>query len=288
MRNAFTLIELLVVIAIIAILIGLLLPAVQKVREAAARMKCANNIKQLGLAVANYAGTYNDSLPNQISTNGPPTNGATIYAVLLPYLEQDNLYRLGVNANSYARWNTGTNCKVAGFICPSDSTTSNGVSPIQPNYPIVAYSSNINVFGTCNPWASGGGLTAYTTKYKIGNIPDGSSNTLAFAERITYYRAYGFTPLAFYPLGFGPYMTFFGFYAGVVQVPPRFQVAPPVTQAYSPGGGAHPYVPNSQHSGAILVGLLDGSVRSISVGMTPATFDLATQPDDSKVLGSDW
>src|SRR3954468_12885725 len=89
-RLAFTLIELLVVIAIIAILIGLLLPAVQKIREAANRMKCSNNLKQLGLAMQNYASNYQDQLPPLASAQG--TYNGTILFTLLPYVEQTALY----------------------------------------------------------------------------------------------------------------------------------------------------------------------------------------------------
>ncbi len=90
-RGGFTLIELLVVIAIIAILIGLLLPAVQKVREAAARSQSQNNLKQLGLAVANVAGTYDSKVPPYYGAFNGLT--ATWFFHLLPYIEQDNVYK---------------------------------------------------------------------------------------------------------------------------------------------------------------------------------------------------
>jgi prepilin-type N-terminal cleavage/methylation domain-containing protein/prepilin-type processing-associated H-X9-DG protein len=140
-RTGFTLIELLVVIAIIAILIGLLLPAVQKVREAAARLQCQNNLKQLGLAIMNYESTYgflppdekdlaaND--PNDVSGAIASGNGAlghSMFTLILPYIEQNNVYQMiNVNLSLFDPANLppplGTNpafsTVIKTFLCPS-------------------------------------------------------------------------------------------------------------------------------------------------------------------------
>jgi prepilin-type N-terminal cleavage/methylation domain-containing protein/prepilin-type processing-associated H-X9-DG protein len=177
-RSAFTLIELLVVIAIIAVLMGLLLPAVQRVREAANRMRCGNNLKQIGLALHNYQ-SANETLPP-----GSNAQGFTVISLLLPYIEQDPIYKqvdFTQKANSAANAGaTGMTIKL--LLCPSDRTTllptGQGGNNYFANYgtePWFFQNRSVanGVFALHEPDGNGNRLT---------DIKDGTSNTVAFSE----------------------------------------------------------------------------------------------------------
>jgi prepilin-type N-terminal cleavage/methylation domain-containing protein len=188
-RRGFTLIELLVVIAIIAVLIALLLPAVQAAREAARRAQCINNLKQVGLALHNYASVQTEGLPWE---EGPPTwNGWSALLMLLPYVEQSALYNTFNFANTNVAGSpsnpvntTGMRTTVAVFNCPSDIdrlTNPSGHS----NY-MMCVGSTANDFQSVGTDAYIGiGIWSTPTGNsvcRLRDILDGTSNTAAFSE----------------------------------------------------------------------------------------------------------
>ena len=214
-REGFTLIELLVVIAIIAVLIGLLLPAVQKVREAAARAQCQNNLKQMGIALHAHhdalgrlpPGGANDQAPDFGTQAGSPNNwGSSWMVYILPYIEQDNLYKQWDFSNNSGYANPTDNPAAAKvdiktYSCPSSPLPHFGAA----NQPDALIGNYVGVSGAfdqiliplgftetrfnnlpCAGQVSGGGAMIPNGMLNLANIRDGTSSTMAISEQSNY------------------------------------------------------------------------------------------------------
>lgn len=327
-RAAFTLVELLVVIAIIATLVGLLLPAVQKVREAANRTQCQNNLRQLGIGVTNCMTQYQTELPPALGSLPNKASGvkpvAPITVWLLPFIEQDAIWQQFTTnpAATLTAYSTGTAPTMPAikiYQCPSDTTTklaaASGLSANVNSF--AGYGANAYAFGTPQT-ANPGNATVMSLlqtpgpvpngdiAFKLGggqkmsDIADGASNTIGWTDKLA--------------LCTGGSVTGGTVWAGVslttVPLVPGFNLGPPVgsqtvigptaplpiygtpAQMQVAGIGSPTAcfygLPSSGHTGVIQVGMLDGSVRSVDQGISPATFTLALIPNDKIPLPADW
>jgi prepilin-type N-terminal cleavage/methylation domain-containing protein/prepilin-type processing-associated H-X9-DG protein len=281
---AFTLLELLVVIAIIAVLIGLLLPAVQKVREAAARMSCRSNLRQIALATHAYHDAHGSLPVNSLTAYGPQTRSWSWLARLLPHIEQDNLHRQGnIPNNTLHQSQDVVAAYVKVFLCPSDTAISAGPRPDAADLgvydgplfppPIAAGQTNYKGVsganwawgdpqwhnrGTNGSWdgvTQGDGLfyrSDYLSSKRLISITDGTSNTFMVGEDIPQKNHWCSWPYANNAVG-------------TCAIAPN--VKRPDGKEYSPNDWFNVYSFRSRHPGGLQFAYADGSVHFISDGI---------------------
>jgi prepilin-type N-terminal cleavage/methylation domain-containing protein/prepilin-type processing-associated H-X9-DG protein len=323
-RVAFTLIELLVVIAIIAILIGLLLPAVQKVREAAARIQCGNNLKQIGLAVHGYHDANGGVPPQATYAIGSTFSGYSVHARILPYIEQDNLHRLVSFSAGYAAQPDICRTRIKLYRCPSDPKDWTRVDGGVEFYP-TNYGFNIGTWLGLDQIAARGGDGAfgYNLTHTFGAITDGLSNTVAAADVKSFTPALldggqpatpntppPDTPAQVVAYGgtFDPdychtqWVTGRTLQSGLTTTFPPNTKVPYTTGGVTydvdwtsarvgPGTPPHTYrcvTARSYHSGGVNALLMDGSVRFVANSISQATWRAVGTRAGGEVVPGDW
>jgi prepilin-type N-terminal cleavage/methylation domain-containing protein len=283
-RTAFTLIELLVVLAIIAVLIGLVLPAIQKVREAAARAQSMNNLKQIALATHSFVDSHQGRLPDCEGSEEGPNQGDSLLMALMAYVEQGNAYREFKAGRLRA-----IDVRVKTYESPADPTL-----PHPRIWGLSSYAGNAKLF------------------FHISRFPesavDGTSQTILFGERYAVGCRVDTNTTRFPPWVLCSIFareqqgtvrrTTFADAGDVGSLPPPFNPHPPtekfqVRPRVYREGDPRPddclsELPQTPHTSGMLSALADGSVRTLSPSMTPRTFWNAVWPEDGTPLGSDW
>lgn len=282
LRRGFTLIELLVVIAIISLLVGLLMPAVQKAREAASKISCANNLKQLGLALASYHNNFDQFPPSRLNDYQ-----ATWLVLLLPYIEQDNLYyQWNLNATYYDQTDLARKTPVKGYYCPSRrSSASEPSTSVSGDYPSFGqgttnlpgslgdYAGCIGTtgFDYITPTASPNGCFQLGPKgIRINAISDGTSNTIMVGEK--------HIPLGKFGVGWWDCSQFNGDYylCSTRSGGLGFEVATNPTYTKWAFGSAH--------TGTVQYLFADGSSHSLNTAIPVTTMALLCDRADGQVI----
>jgi prepilin-type N-terminal cleavage/methylation domain-containing protein/prepilin-type processing-associated H-X9-DG protein len=306
-RQGFTLIELLVVIAIIAILIGLLVPAVQQVRESANRTQCSNNLKQLSLAVINCADTFRHRLPPGIGlypNRNPATNNSQggHFIHFMPFYEQGPLYRSllmndGRNGNlpTYSMWSPvlQQSFQLSILNCPSDPTAE---SAGNWGPPATSYGYNGMVFSVAYSGGWGNGYSRFPASFR-----DGTSNTIFYAEHLRNVGGGSVNGVGPYNDGwfpdwrgtmYGP--EYLGNYPSNPYMGPTsttgsvttFQTNPVVVNGFA--SNFVWYYAGTPHPGSINVAMGDGSVRAVANGVSPTSWWAALTPAYGDITGEEF
>ncbi len=325
-RSAFTLIELLVVIAIIAILIGLLLPAVQKVREAAARIRCQNNLKQLGLAAHNYHDT-NGRLPPGVAQPGPDGRWTGLFIELLPHIEQGNVAQRWNYANPSANYGgdgTVAAAPIGTFVCPMagmDNPSKFGSSSRGSS----TYAGNAGTKAYPSFRATNDGMFGYSTfnsgnTVRLTDVTDGLTSTILLGERLvgdgnldSFLKAPLDDPAPYPPLAsigsfaawagsFGPnagagvlvsagQSLNYGHPAPYIPPTPTFPPMPPPPVSWaklSTQVWDRMSAHGSRHTGGVNLALGDASVRFVRVSLDPYVLQGLSTRAGGEVVPGDW
>ncbi len=314
-RPAFTKTELLVVICIIAVIFGLMIPLIQSAREKAARTRCTNNLKQIGLGVQNFQSTFGRLPPLYGGSNGTtvqnstrvPNGWASTHVFLVPYIEQTSLFKTDNSAPPYVDPTTlpvgdpDITRVILTYVCPADPSMDDGIV-IGGQYGGTSYAANAQVFAPLSDETLRGGTMYPASKanftdrgQSIEKIRDGSSNTIFFTHS---YALCGSISTG----------TIWGYGEGLNKPPSPINTLQPwsrasyLSQTYmTPANGKafqdrpNPYLTNckitdpaSPHPGYMMVGMGDGNVRTVTPDISPDNWNKACLPNDAPQLPADW